>query len=471
MDQISNINKTSIGDEFQDVPINDQRLINRLIITATTLDKKPEKSIPDACQNWAETKATYNFFDNGKVTPAVILGPHRSNTIRRMKAYPLVLLVQDTSELDFKTHKNTVGLGPYSSDPNALGLLMHSVLAVVPAGLSLGLLYQNFWSRAGYPKQKKAKRNQLPIEEKESFKWLQALEESTKDIPNTIKTVTVADREADIFEFFQKAFELGEHLLVRATHNRRISGEYQLLYDQMNNIPEKGQCLVEIPRKSEEKLPRQAKLSVRFCPVTLCARLNRRQKSDLRLYAVLAREIEVLEGEEPIEWLLLTTVPVTNMSEAVQKIEWYRERWKIERFHYTLKSGCRIEDLQLETRERLINAITLYSIIAWRLVWLTYQSRVSPDLPCQIIFEEHEWQMLYCVVNQTKILPSRPPTLHEAVRLLAKLGGFLGRKHDGEPGVKVLWRGLQKLNEGLLFVEYFQLIQSISSPSHDVGNE
>jgi hypothetical protein len=183
-----------------------------------------------------------------------------------------------------------------------------------------------------------------------------------------VQTVTVADREADIFEFFQKAFQLKKHLLVRAIH--------------------------------------------------------------------------VPEDEQPIEWLLLTTIPVTNMSEAVQKIEWYRERWKIERFHYTLKSGCRIEYLQLETSERLINAITLYSIIAWRLTWLTYQARVTPNLSCQIILETHEWQSLCCVVNQTKTPQSQPPTLHEAVRLIAKLGGFLGRKHDGEPGVKVLWRGL-----------------------------
>jgi hypothetical protein len=466
----NSIEKNSIVDEFQNVPINDQRLINRLVITAIRFDEGPEKSIPDACRNWAETSAAYDFFTNEKVTPDAILSSHRLNTIERLKKYPLVLLIQDTTKFDFSTHKSTKGLAPYTKDPYSLGLLMHSVLAVSPNGVPLGLLYQEIWSRENYPDQKRYMRAELPIEAKESFKWLKALDSSLKDIPNTVQTVTIGDREADIFELFQKAHQRGAHLVIRARHNRRITGEYNLLYDQVKNIPEMGQCLVDIPRKPEQNLPpRQAKLSVRFCPVNICPAHSRSKNppGSTPLYVIFAQEIDVPEGEEPIEWLLLTTIPVTNMTEAIQKIEWYRERWKIERFHYTLKSGCNVEELQLETKERLSNAIALYSVIAWRLTWLTYQARVTPDLSCQIILETHEWQALYCVVNQTKTLPDQPPTLHEAIRLIAKLGGFLGRKHDGEPGVKVLWRGLQKLNEGLLFVEYFR---SIPSPSHDVGN-
>jgi hypothetical protein len=463
--------KNSIADEFKNVPINDQRLINRLIINASRFDKAPGDSIPNACQSWTETKAAYDFFANDKITPEAILHSHRLNTIERMKKYAVVLLIQDTTKLDYSTHKSTKGLGPYTRALFSLGLLMHSVLAVSPSGIPLGLLYEEIWSREGYPDQKKNMRFELPIEAKESFKWLKALEGSLKDIPDSIQTVTIGDREADIYELFQKAHQRGAHLVIRAVHNRRVTGEYHLLHDQIKSIPEKGQCLVDIPRKPEQNTPpRQAKLSVRFCPVNICPAHSRGKKSPegTSLYVIFAQEIDVPEGEEPIEWLLLTTIPVTNMPEAVQKIEWYRERWKIERFHYTLKSGCQVEELQLETKERLSNAIALYSIIAWRLNWLTYQARVTPNLSCQIIFEAYEWQALYCVVNQTKTLPDQPPTLREAVRLLAKLGGFLGRKHDGEPGVKVLWRGVKKLNEGLLFVEYFR---SISSSSLDVGNE
>lgn len=464
------INKNTIADEFRNAPLSDQRLIHRLMYTAQILGDQPEKSIPDTCPDWSTTKATYNFFANEVVSNEGILASHRFNTIERMKQHPLVLLIQDTSALNFTTHKSTKGLGPYTTDQKTLGLLMHSVLAVSSDGVPLGLLYQNFWSREISEIPKAKRKRKLPIEKKESNKWLNALENSSQYIPDNIRRVTVCDREADIFEFFKKANELGEHLLARAVHNRRITGDYRLLYDQIKNIPEMGKCLVDIPRKSEQKLPpRQAELSVRYCEVNVCAAHDRTAKPEtIKLYTVYAQETKVPEGEEPIEWLLLTTIPVTNMSEAVQKIEWYRERWKIERFHYTLKSGCQIEELQLETSDRLTKAIILYSIIAWRLLWLTYQARTAPYKSCEIIFETNEWQALYCVVNKTNNPPEQPPTLQESIRLLAKLGGFLGRKCDGEPGVKVLWRGLQKLNQGMLFLN---LVQPIPFIPKDMGNE
>lgn len=463
--------KQSISNEFQNVPINDQRLINRLMVTADILENQPEKSIPDACGNWASTKATYQLFANEKVTSKAILNSHRFNTIERTENYPIALLIQDTSAIDFSTHKKTDGLGPFTSGEHSYGLLMHSVLAVSPNGVPLGLLYQDIWAREASPKY--TKRNQhreLPIQAKESHKWLKALEESLNGIPKPMSTVTIADREADIYEFFKKANDLGAHLLVRATRNRRILEECKLLFDQIEQAPEAGQCVVEIPRRSDQNLPpRQAKLSVRYCRITVCpAHCHvKKPKGTIVLYAILAREIDYPESEEPIEWFLLTTIPVGSLEEAIQKVEWYRERWKIERFHYILKSGCKIEDLQLETKERLENAIALYSVVAWRLSWLTYQARVTPDFSCSIILEKHEWQSLYCVVNKTYTPPEDPPTFSEAILLLAKLGGFLGRKSDGKPGVKVLWRGLQKLNEGLLFVDYFR---SIQPSSQDMGN-
>jgi Transposase DDE domain. len=375
--------KQSLSNEFENVPINDQRLINRLIVTAEILENQPEKSIPDACGNWAATKATYQLFANEKVTSEAILNSHRLNTIERIGKYPVVLLIQDTSTIDFSTHKKTEGLGSFTSGKYSYGLLMHSVLAVSPNGVPLGLLYQYIWARETSPKYtKRDQHRELPIEAKESHKWLKALDDSLNGLPNPMSTVTIADREADIYEFFKKAHELGTHLLIRATRNRRILEECKLLFDQIEQAPEVGQCVVDIPRRSDQNVPpRQAKLSVRYRRVTVCpAHCHIKEpKETITLYAILAREIEFPEGEEPVEWFLLTTIPVGSLEEAIQKIEWYRERWKIERFHYILKSGCNIEDLQLETKERLENAITLYSVIAWRLSWLIYQARVTPD--------------------------------------------------------------------------------------------
>lgn len=460
----------SIADEFSHAPINDQRLLNRLILTASMLEKQPEKSIPDACLDWATTKATYHLFNHPKITPDVILTSHFSNTIERMKNHPLVLLIQDTTNMDFTTHPKTKGLGPYATQPGTRGLLMHSVLAVTPMGVPLGLLFQDIWARDPEPKGKSVDRRSLPIEQKESFKWLKALEFSSKNLPDTVKTVTVGDREADIFEFFLKANQEGKHFLIRAIRNRRITEEHKLLRDQIENSPIAGTCLIEVPRDTRRNLPpRKAKLQVRFCRVTVCPACPfSRKLGTIPLFAVSAKEIDPPDGDTPIEWLLLTTIPVGSLQEAIQKIEWYRQRWKIERFHYVLKDGCRIEHLQLETSERLKNAIALYSVISWRLLWLMYQSRTTPDAPCSIILENYEWQALYCVVNRTKEPPKTPPTLQESVLLIARLGGFLARKGDGLPGVKVLWRGLQKLNEGLLFVEYFQNSRSSTS---DMGND
>jgi hypothetical protein len=462
----------SVSNEFHDVPINDQRLIHRLILTAEILENQPGKSIPDACGNWATTKATYQLFANEKITPEVIFNSHRINTIERIRKYPMVLLIQDTSALDYTSHQKARGLGPYTSFKYTQGLLMHSVLAVSPTGVPLGVLSQTIWARECASKYTKPNQHQeLPIEAKESHKWLKAMEYSVMGIPNPMRAVTVGDREADIFEFFQKGRELGTHLLIRAARNRRVLEECKLLFQQLEQAPEAGQCMVDIPRRSEQnRPPRRAKLSVRHCQVTVCPAHARTKNpaGSMVLYAILAREIDDPTTEAPIEWFLLTTVPVGSLDEAVQKIEWYRERWKIERFHYILKSGCGIEDLQLETKERLENAIALYSIVAWRLSWLTYQARVTPDFSSSIVLETHEWQALYCVVNKTHIPLENPPTLAEAVLLLAKLGGFLGRKSDGHPGVKVLWRGLQKLNDGLLFAQYFRSIQP--SPQ-DMGND
>ena len=164
---------------------------------------------------------------------------------------------------------------------------------------------------------------------------------------------------------------------------------------------------------------------------------------------------------------MLTTLPVTSFEDAVEKINWYSRRWRIERFHYVLKSGCRIEELQFQTLDRLKKAIALYSLVAWRILWLDYQARATPEASCAMILQKHEWQALYCVANNTPILPETPPTLEEAVRLIGKLGGHLGRKHDGMPGVKTLWRGMQRLKD---ILQALSIIYQVPLLSMDMGN-
>jgi hypothetical protein len=461
--------KETIANEFQNTAINDKRLVNRLVSTAIILEKEPEKSIPEACQEWAAIKGAYNLFDNLKVTPDAVLSGHREQTIRRMQKHKVVLIIQDTTSLDFTTHAKTKGLGPYTTMPNSMGLLAHNALVVTPHGVPLGLLDQDIWARDPKQKGKKRERHKLPIELKESYKWIRTLKASMKDIPASVMPITVADREADIFELFKYANENQHHFLIRAVQNRCVNEEYKLLRAQIENTPIAGQCEVEIPRKSEQNVPsRTVRLNISFCQVTLRLANNSKDSAAIKLYAVLAKEVTACETDEPIEWLLLTNLPVNNLEDAVEKVGWYRQRWKIERFHYVLKVGCKIEELQLQTSERLVNAIALYSIIAWRLLWMTYQSRETPDAPCSIILEKNEWQILTCIANKTSAPPKKVPTIREAVRSLAKLGGFIGRKGDGEPGAKVLWRGYQKLNEFIMFTESMHFTFPFLK---DMGNE
>lgn len=167
----------------------------------------------------------------------------------------------------------------------------------------------------------------------------------------------------------------------------------------------------------------------------------------MQLQVVLAQEENPPSSVRPISWLLLTTLEIHRFEDAARCVEWYTYRWLIERYHYVLKSGCGIEQLQLETASRLHMALATYSIVAWRLLWLTYEARANPDLPCDTVLAVCEWQALCATISKNPTPPAQPPSLRAAVRMIAALGGFLGRQGDGEPGVKTIWRGLRRLHD------------------------
>ena len=445
-----------ISDEFAQAAIKDRRLVKRLCHTADMLAKQPEKSIAAACGPWRDVKAAYELFDNAKVNCENMLGSHRERTIERMKAYEIVLIVQDTTSLDFNTHRETKGLGPVNDSVNSRGLLAHTALAVATNGVPLGVLAMDIWARDVAEHGKRDQRKEKATSEKESGKWPNAMDKSLKGVPDDILTVTVCDRESDVFDFAAKAVAEDHHLLFRVAQNRGVQSEYKTLFEQVDRTPVLGHSTVEVPRKSGNKQPpRLARLAIRACRVTIKPPRKRAGEhlSPIALCAVDAREEDAPKGVQPLHWLLLTTLPVETFQDAMEKIGWYRHRWKIERFHFILKSGCKIEDLQLETSTRLKKAITLYAVIAWRLAWITYQARETPDMPCSAVFSQEEWQALWRREHPGKKPPLQPPALKDAVLWLAKLGGFLGRKNDGNPGVKVLWSGLHNLNIGMQFLD------------------
>lgn len=439
-------------DEFATVELQDARLNSRCGELAVQLATQPSEPINQACDDWADTKAAYRFFDNDKVTPERIRAPHHQRTVERIAQYKQVLAVQDTSFLNYTHHPQTEGLGAIGNKrQHQRGFGMHSTLAVTTQGLPLGLLAQAFFTRPeDEPAHRPEECRNLPIEEKESYRWLQAFAQTLTLVPPDVQVITVCDREADLYEMFAFAQERDAPLLVRASSDRALlEDEVRKLWPKVERQPVTGSLAVRIPGNGKRKA-RQATVLVRFTSVTLKPpwRPNGLKLAPVVLHAILVREEDLVpDVDEPIEWLLLTNTPVASFAEAQQVVEWYCCRWQIEVFHKVLKSGCRVEECRLQTANRLYNWVALMSVIAWRLHWMTYIHRCQPDLPCTAVLTTIEWKALYTRIHKSTQWPDTVPTVHQAVRWIARLGGFLGRKSDGEPGVTTLWRGWLRLQD------------------------
>lgn len=432
--------------EFGDADLGDVRRTARLVQLASVLGAQPSASLPEATDDPATLKAAYRFFDNDYVRAEAMLESHVQSTSRRMQAVPLVLALQDTTYLDWTDHPATTGLGPLAAASHQ-GLLAHTTLALTPERVPLGLLQQQVWAR-----EKDVRRHQdhkrRTIEDKESQKWLTSLEavfEARAACPQT-QFVSVGDREADVYDLFLMERPLGVDLLVRAAQDRKADHEERYLWAVMASAKIAATVTIQLGKRGQQEA-RKATLSVRWKEVTLRPPNSRTKEKlpNISVWAVWAVETDPPAGLEVVEWLLLTTVLITSTEEALTRLEWYAARWGIEVWHKVLKSGCRIEDRQLETAERLVRCLTLYSVIAWRILYATMLARAVPDVSCIVLLDADEWQGLYCRIHRVALAPEQPPTLRQAVRWIAQLGGFQGRKRDGEPGVSVLWKGFQHL--------------------------
>jgi hypothetical protein len=439
-----------IAYELQEVSLGDKRLDWRILDSAVKLAAAPSASIPQACDDWADTKATYRLFDNPKTTAEKIRLPHQIRTKSRLSGHKIVLVVQDSSYLDYSHHPAKSGVGPIGTSQQTLtGLVMHSALAMTTTGLPLGVLSQVCWAREEEPKQMTAaERRKVPIEEKESYKWLRALNETMPLIPTGTQAVTVGDSEADIFELFAHVCSLQTDMLIRAGQNRSVCDpEIGLLWPVLDRCQIAGHLTVQVA-KQDNQPAREALVSVRFSPVTLKKPQHlSKDIADIALYAVLVQEEQPPAGITPLCWLLLTTVPVLCLADAIERIAWYCQRWQIELYHKVLKSGCQVEKSQLATTERLLPLLALYSIIAWRLCWMTYLARHDPDAPCTAVLTDQEWRPLYTFIHKTNPPPLHVPTVRQVILWIARLGGFLARRSDGDPGVTVIWRGWQRLSD------------------------
>jgi hypothetical protein len=446
-----------VAEEMVESQMHDMRHAKRLTTLLTQLSEQPVSSIPRACQGWAETVAAYRFLDNPQVGFVEILSGHKAATLERVRAQEVALLVQDTSFLNYGTLQPKTGVGTVKERARE-EYLLHATMAFTLERVNLGVVGAKLWQRPVEPVAHERARK--PIAAKESYRGLEGYAlacEVQQAGPQTV-VVSVADCEGDIQEWFLDAMnrpaEERAEFLIRAQCNRRLAEgtRHEYLWDEMAAARRLGKLTFKLSRQADRP-PRRVTVAVRARPVTFRgARRPGGRLPPVQVWAVYLTELKPPKGEEPIEWLLLTSVPVADFAGACTLVQWYRARWEIELFFRVLKQGCQIERLRLMTDHRLLNAIAIYLIIAWRSHSLTMMGRAYPEASCEVVFEPREWQTIYTMQFHSRP-PALPPPLRDMVRALAQLGGFLARTGDGEPGIKAIWQGYQRLHEFIYAVE------------------
>lgn len=445
---------SALGAEVTSIDLGDRRLNRRAQRMLEILGNKPTVSIPAACGGWGETRAAYRLFNHPAVTAEAVLAPHVACTEGRLREHPRVLCIQDTTELDYTTKKAIAGLGPLNYETRR-GMYLHPTLALTPERVPLGLLDLHRLVREPGSLGLEKDPNR-PLEEKESVRWVDGyarVNELAERLTDTRLTY-VADREGDIYDLFVEAPcpERSADWLVRVQHHERLLADGRHLREVIEAAPVLTDITFERPA-SNGRRARTVHQQIKVVRVTLKAPSRPdRNLPEVSVTALLATEPQPPAGEEPLNWLLSTNLMVDTPEQAIEKLSWYLCRWQIEVYFKVLKSGCRIEQLQLETRERLEPALAFYMIIAWRVLYLTMLGRDCPQMPCDAVFADEEWKAVY-LVTQRKPPPEQPPSLDTMVRMIATLGGFLNRKRDGFPGPKTLWIGLQRVPDFVLALE------------------
>lgn len=434
-------------------PLPDKRLQTRLEHMLDCFSASPDSTIPEATSDRNHMDAAYNFFKNERVSPPKILASCLNDTLDNLDGCDRVLVVQDTVDHNFSALEQTTGLG-YTDGHQTRGLKQHAALAVRPDGLVAGLLTQQTWARPFSGKGKAAKRRQRDAQDKESYRWQDHACAARSVLPESMTVVHIADREADIYQWFACERPANTHLLVRVAQANRVvvhgpDGASSKLGLVVAAQPVLGQHVITVPR-ADERPTRQATLSIRVAFMELEPPRHAKNRSQLPrvpVWVIEAREENPPAGATPVHWRLVSTEAINSLEEAIRGIAEYVLRWLIERYHFTIKSGFQVEQLQLTTAERLANALAVYSQAAVRVMRLTYLGRSEPESEASREFRAEELEVLQAERDRrTKRSCGPVVKIGEAVVMVAKLGGHLGRKGDGPPGLKVLWRGLKALH-------------------------
>jgi hypothetical protein len=465
------VDREIAGCEFRDARLGDR--FRKLL---AQIGSAMGQSIPLVCQDWANTKAAYRFFSNDRVSEAEILAGHFQSTRDRVAATDgLMLVLHDTTEFTYQREKpEAIGITKSVNSGRdkagrlrshtVCGILMHSSLVVTTEGLPLGLAAVKFWTRKKFKGTAALKKTinltRIPIEKKESVRWLENLKQSTDLLADPGRCLHIGDRESDIFELFCAAQEVGTHFLVRTCVDRLAGDGDHTIADEMEEVAVKGLHRIEVRDSNGD--PDQAILEIRYRKIRVLPPIGKQQRYPaLTLTVIHAEERGTPKNRKKIDWRLITDLPVSSRTEAIEKLEWYALRWKIEVFHKILKSGCKAEESKLRTAQRLANLIAVFCILSWRVFWMTMLNRSAPDAPPDIALTQAEIDLLDRLMKNKDQKRSRRKTLSHYLIRIARLGGYLARANDPPPGNMVMWRGLSRLTD----IEFGAMIRE-----NNVGN-
>lgn len=454
--------------EFENIDLGDKRLNKRVLFIGEALGLAPGKTIPQTFQAWKELKACYNFLSNNSFSEKELLAPHIEKTIERISEFPVALLLTDTSEVKYTTKKSMKGKSRLSNKDN--GIWLHPTIAVTPDRLNCGTIDVNFWERAPEAAEDSSAyrqaRDKAPIEEKESYRWLQSYQrtcEIAKTLPGT-QIINIMDREGDIIEIFEESAEQKKqggaaNFIIRSNHDRLLKDEIDSENEIINS--KLRQRLIESPSlgtiefnitKTEKRMGRKVTQTLKAISVSLKPKAK---KIEVTVNAVMAIEENPPPGEDPLIWVLITDLPIDSFENACLIIKYYLCRWEIELFFRVLKGGCKIEDRELQEAERMKKLIAIFMIMSWRVMYTMMLGRICPEISAGDLFEEAEWKSVYKILNKKKPLPRKPPQLNEFIIMIGILGGYVPGKKAEPPGVKTMWTGMARMMDFAIAWEAF----------------